>query len=143
MPNPSESAPTRAQEAARRAELAAAHERGESAQAQRLIDAFIARITPLAIPTEPLQARLLSGPTVRTDKVGWYLRNDRSVAIGPHGEYYVLVVPGGWAERFRGVRLRPTPPPLIVAKGGRDGESGDMAFYLDKLFTRLTGGPAT
>jgi len=120
--------------------LAAAHERGESARAQRLIDEFIARVTPLNLPTEPLQAKLLSGPTVRTDQSGWYLRNDRSVAIGPNGEYYVLVVPGGWAERFRGVRLKPSPPPLIVAKGGRDGESGDMAFYLDKLYARLCGG---
>lgn len=132
--------PTRAEEAARRAELAAAHDRGESAQAQRLIDEFIVRVRPLNLPTESLQARLLSGPTVRTDKVGWYLRNDRSVAIGTAGEYYVLVVAGGWTERIRGVRLKPSPPPLIVARGGRDGESGDMAFYLDKLFRRLTGG---
>ena len=28
------------------------------------------------------------------------------------------------------MRLRPSPPPLIVGKGGRDGETGDLAEFL-------------
>jgi hypothetical protein len=42
----------------------------------------------------------------------------------------VLTVPGGLRERFTGVRLVATPPPLIVGKGGRDGETGDLAEFL-------------
>lgn len=128
--------PTRAEEAARRAELAAAHARGESAQAQRMIDDFVVTVRERGITAEPLQATLLDGPVVRTDRRGWYLRQNRSVAIGENGEYYVLVVPGGWRERIRGVRLTPTPPPLIVARGGRDGESGDLAFFLDLFLSQ-------
>lgn len=130
--------PTRAEEAARRAELAAAHARGESVQAQRMIDAFVTRAIDRGLPTEPLRAKLLDGAMVKTDRRGWYLRADRSVAIGEGGEYYVLVVAGGWLERIRGVRLSPTPPPLVVARGGRDGESGDLAFFLDRVLTQHT-----
>jgi len=131
-----EERPTRAQEAARRAELAAAHMRNESQQAQKLIDAFVARVTELEVPTEPLRARLLDGAQVRTDRNGWYLKADRSVAIGDDGAYYVLVVAGGWLDRLRGVRLSPTPPPLVVARGGRDGETGDLRFFLDRFLER-------
>jgi hypothetical protein len=42
----------------------------------------------------------------------------------------VLTVPGGLRERLSGVKLKSTPPPLIVGKGGRDGESGDIADFL-------------
>jgi hypothetical protein len=121
---------SRAEEAARRAELAAAQERGESQQAQRLIDAFVAESRARGIAPEPLRATLYSGQSVKTDKVGWYLRKNRSLAIGEDGAYYVLTVPGGLRERFGGVRLTPTPPPLIVGKGGRDGESGSLSDFL-------------
>ena len=65
---------------------------------------------------------------MKTDKVGWYLRKNQSLAIGEDGSYY--------ADRPEGrgsgspVKLKPTPPPLIVGKGGRDGESGDLADFL-------------
>jgi hypothetical protein len=39
-------------------------------------------------------------------------------------------VPGGLRERISGVKLKPSAPPLIVGKGGRDGESGDLAEFL-------------
>ncbi len=67
---------------------------------------------------------------MKTDKTGWYLRLNRSVAVGDDGAYYVLTVPGGLRERFTGVRLRPTPPPLEVGRGGRDGETGSLADFL-------------
>lgn len=80
----------------------------------------------------PLQARLLTGPLVRTDRSGWYLRRDRSIAIGTDGGYYALLVPGGWRERMRGARLQSSPPPMIVGRGGKDGEAGDLSFFLDR-----------
>lgn len=128
---------SRAEEAARRAELAAAHERGESRAAQAMIDSFVTEANERGITPEPLRATLLTGQSVKTDQQGWYLRKNRSVAVGTDGNYYVLTVPGGLAERVRGAKLRPTPPPLVVGKGGRDGETGDLAEFLRR---RLTAG---
>lgn len=121
---------SRAEEAARRAELAAAQDRAESRQAQRLIDEFVAAAKARGIAPARLRATLYTGQSVKTDKVGWYLRKNESLAIGEDGSYYVLTVPGGLRERLSGVKLKPTPPPLIVGKGGRDGESGDIADFL-------------
>ncbi|CAA9312066.1 MAG: hypothetical protein AVDCRST_MAG61-1849 [uncultured Friedmanniella sp.] len=121
---------SRAEEAARRVELAAAHERGESLQAQKLIDGFVAEARARGLAPEPLRATLLTGQSVKTDKVGWYLRKNRSLAIGEDGNYYVLTVPGGLRERLSGAKLQPTPPPLVIGKGGRDGESGSLADFL-------------
>jgi hypothetical protein len=121
---------SRAEEAARRAELAAAQDRAESRQAQKLIDGFVAAAKAKGIAPAPLRATLYTGQSVKTDKVGWYLRKNESLAIGEDGSYYVLTVPGGFRERLSGAKLKPTPPPLIVGKGGRDGESGDLADFL-------------
>jgi hypothetical protein len=121
---------SRAEEAARRVELAAAQERGESLQAQKLIDGFVAQARERGLPTEPLRATLFTGQSVRTDKTGWYLRKNRSLAIGDDGSYYVLTVPGGLRERVSGVKLQPSPPPLVVGRGGRDGESGSLVDFL-------------
>ena len=121
---------SRAEDAAQRAELAAAHEKNESRAAQDLIDGFVTEARARGIAPEPLRATLFDGHGVRTDKTGWYLRKNKSVAIGDDGAYYVLTVPGGLKERITGVKLTPTPPPLIVGKGGRDGESGDLAEFL-------------
>jgi hypothetical protein len=41
-----------------------------------------------------------------------------------------LTVPGGWKERLTGVKLEPSPPPLVIGKGGKDGETGDLAEFL-------------
>jgi hypothetical protein len=121
---------SRAEEAARRAELAANANRAESKQAQVLIDRFVADARERGIATVPLRATLYGGQSVKTDKVGWYLRKNQSLAIGEDGSYYVLTVPGGWRERLSGVKLKPSPPPMVVGKGGRDGESGDLAEFL-------------
>jgi hypothetical protein len=121
---------SRAEEAARRAELAANAARGESKQAQILIDRFVAEARERGIAPHPLQATLYSGQSVKTDKSGWYLRKNKSLAIGEDGSYYVLTVPGGFRERLTGVKLKPSPPPLVVGKGGRDGESGDLGEFL-------------
>jgi hypothetical protein len=121
---------SRAEEAARRAELAAAQERGESLRAQEMIDKFVLEAKARGIAPERLRATLYGGQSVKTDKVGWYLRKNERLAIGEDGAYYVLSVPGGLRERISGVKLKPSAPPLIVGKGGRDGESGDLAEFL-------------
>ena len=60
------------------------------------------------IAPEPLRATLYGGQAVKTDKTGWYLRKNQSLAIGEDGAYYVLTVPGGLRERISGVRLKPS-----------------------------------
>jgi len=123
---------SRAEEAARRVELAALKDQAESREAQQLVDAFLTEARARGIAPEPLRATLFDGHGVKTDKLGWYLRKNKSVAVGDDGAYYVLTVPGGLRERLRGVRLTPSPPPLEVGRGGRDGETGDLAEFLRK-----------
>lgn len=121
---------SRAEEAASRANLAAAQDRAESVKAQALIDEFVKEAKARGLAPGPIRATLYSGQSVKTDKIGWYLRKNQSLAIGDDGAYYVLTVPGGLRERLSGVKLKPSAPPLIVGKGGRDGESGDIAEFL-------------
>jgi len=121
---------SRAEEAAVRAALAADAERAESVKAQVLIDQFVLDAKAAGIKPEPLRATLFGGQSVKTDRTGWYLRKNQSLAIGEDGTYFVLTVPGGMRERFRGVGLNPSPPPVIIGKGGRDGESGDLRDFL-------------
>jgi hypothetical protein len=123
---------SRAEEAARRAALAAGSERAESVKAQQQIDRFLLDVQARGISPEPLRAALYTGQRVKTDKTGWYLRKNESVAVGTDGGYYILTVPGGLKERLRGVKLKPSPPPLIVGKGGRDGETGDLSEFLQR-----------
>jgi hypothetical protein len=131
---------SRAEEAAKRAELAAAQEHAESLRAQKLIDAFLDAAKANGIAPQPLRATLYSGQSVKTDKVGWYLRKNQSVAVGDDGSYYVLIVPGGFRERLSGVKLQPSPPPLVVGKGGKDGETGDLAEFLQLTARARLGG---
>jgi len=120
-----------AQHRADRAERAAYHveaqrrrREAESAQAQVLVDRFVEEATRAGLPTEELTARPWYGRgRYRTGVAGWYLRRDRSVGVGLDGGYYTLVVPPVRFGRWRTVRVDPTPPPLQVGQGARDGES--------------------
>jgi hypothetical protein len=102
----------------------------ESAKAQVLVDRFVARATEAGLATEELTARPWSGRgRYRTGVQGWYLLRNRSVGVGRDGGFYLLVVPPVPLGRWRKVPVRPTPPPLQVGKGARDGES----YALDEL----------
>jgi hypothetical protein len=104
----------------------------ESATAQVLIEQFVVRAAEAGLPTEELFARPWSGRgRYRTGVLGWYLRNDGSVGVGRDGKYYVLVVPPVRFGRWRTFSLQPTPPPLVVGEGARDGESVALAVLLE------------
>jgi hypothetical protein len=118
----------RRQERAERArEHRAAHDRRrahESARAQVLLDGFVAEAVRRGLPTEELTARPWTGKgRYRTGIQGWYLRRDRSLAVGTDGAYYPLVVAPRRLGRWRRLALTPTPPPLQAGEGARDGES--------------------
>ncbi len=123
---------SRAEDSAKRVELEQAAAREESRKAQLLIDEFVAEAGRRGIAPHPLRATTYDGHPVKTDKTGWYLRRNESLAIGADGAYYILTVPGGLRERWTGVKLSPAPPPLTVGKGGRDGESGDLGDFLQR-----------
>ncbi len=114
----------------------------ESAKAQVLVDDFVARATAAGLPTEELTARPWSGPgRYRTGVVGWYLRRDGSVGVGRDGSYYVLIVPPVTFGRWRRVPIEPTPPPLEVGKGGRDGDVIALKALLEKRLDPSAEGP--
>ncbi|MDO5092323.1 MAG: hypothetical protein Q4D79_02705 [Propionibacteriaceae bacterium] len=117
-------------DALRRLDLAEQAADREAALAQRLIDQFVADAVAAGLEPVPLRATTLDGHMVRTDRRGWYLRQNHSIAIDTDGGYHVLTVPGGLKARLRGVRLEPTRPSLQVGRGGRDGETGDLSEFL-------------
>lgn len=106
----------------------------ETRAARVLVDAFVARARARGVAPEPLQARDYSGGgPYRTGLRGWYVRTNRSAAVGEDGEFYVLTVAGGLVARVRGSRPAPSDPPLVLGKGGRDGESIDLRDALARI----------
>ncbi|MGJ6981657.1 hypothetical protein ACSDQ9_14200 [Aestuariimicrobium soli] len=120
----------RREDAKLRFELSQGQARNEAVAAQKLIDEFVDTCRARGIAPEPLKARLMTGQVVKTDQSGWYIRANKSLAIGEGGEFYQLTVPGSLMDRLRGVRLQPTQPVLVVNRGGRDGDAGDLADFL-------------
>lgn len=114
----------------RRLELAEQEARREAAEAQVLIDEFVEEAKRRGIEPVPLRARTLDGHLVRTDKRGWYLRQNHSIGIDDEGGYHNLVVPGGFKERLTGVKLKGTQPTMVIGRGGRDGEGGYLREFL-------------
>jgi hypothetical protein len=114
----------RARRAAYHVEAQRRQSEQESVKAQELVDRFVVEAGRTRLPTEELTARPWSGRgRYRTGVTGWYLRRDRSIGVGVDGSYYVLLVPPVRFGRWRTVPVDPTPPPLVVGRGGRDGDS--------------------
>lgn len=115
---------------------AAALEAGRAAEASEaaaLLDDFVRRATERGLRPHPLSARTFDGrATYKTHVRGWYLKSNRSVAVGEDGEYYVLTVPASLRARFTGADLSPSTPRLIVGAGGGDGETVPLAQLLDR-----------
>ena len=115
---------------------AAALEAGRAAEARAaaaLLDDFVRRAAERGLAPHTLTARTFDGrATYRTHVRGWYLKSNRSVAVGEDGEYYVLTVPASLRARFAGADLTPSKPRLVVGAGGGDGETVPLAQLLDK-----------
>lgn len=92
---------------------------------------FVAGQRAAGVAPQPLRARVPGrGKSYRTGLTGWYLRKNRSLAVGEDGSYYILDVPPSLVARFRGVTIEPSDPPLVVGRGARDGESIELAELL-------------
>ncbi len=106
---------------------AAAFEAGRAAEAEqagKLLADFVRRAAERDLPPTVLRARAFDGhATYRTRLRGWYLKANRSVAVGEDGRFYVLSVPSSLRARFAGADVSPSTPRLIVGAGGGDGET--------------------
>lgn len=106
---------------------AAAFEAGraaEAAEAGKLLADFVRQAADRGLPPAVLRARAFDGhATYRTRLRGWYLKANRSVAVGEDGGFYVLSVPSSLRARFTGTDVSPSAPRLIVGAGGGDGET--------------------
>jgi len=115
---------------------AAALEAGRAAEAQQagaLIAGFVQRAAERGLPPGPLRARSFDGrSTYKTPVRGWYLKSNRSVAVGADGGYYVLTVPSSLRARFSGAHVSPSLPRLVVGAGGGDGETIPLAQLLER-----------
>lgn len=123
---------SRQEDARRRQELADAALRNESVAAQVLIDEFVATAAARGLNPEPLRALLMDGTRVKSDQVGWYINKGQTLAIAPDGRFFKLLTTGGRFARFTGVKLTASLPPMVVGRGGRDGETGDLKDFLDR-----------
>jgi len=124
----------RREAAAAHADALARRQQAESAQARVMIAEFVARATAGGPPAQPLRARSSDGRArYRTPLTGWYLRVDESVGVDVDGNFYVLRTNPSLAARWRGVEPEPSDPPLVLGKGGRDGESLDLRDALDRV----------
>lgn len=123
---------SRQEDARRRQELADAALRNEAVAAQVLIDEFVATAAARGLRPEPLRALLMDGTRVKSDQVGWYLNKGQTLAIAPDGRFFKLLTTGGRFARFTGVKLSPSMPPMVVGRGGRDGETGDLRDFLER-----------
>jgi hypothetical protein len=125
--------------AQRLAELADLRRRGETAAARTLLEGFVADALEAGIPAGPLVAQCPGRRRpIRTDRTGWYLRRDHSLAVSEESDFLVLTRPLPWHAGLRGpVPVPASDPPLVVGRGGRDGDSIDLA---DLLRRRLEAG---
>jgi hypothetical protein len=124
--------------AAVRAAALEADRAAETRRAEALLDDFVHRAGELGLRPHVLTARSLDGrSTFKTHVRGWYLKSDRSVAVGEDGGYYVLTVAPSLRARFAGADLSPSAARLIVGAGGGDGDPIPLATLLER---RLTAG---
>lgn len=108
-------------------------QRAEHERAARLLQKF-AEAARGRLPVEGLRVQGYGGRGSAASNVdGWYLRTDRAAGVSTEGEFYILTAPLGLRERLRGVRLMPSPPPMVLGAGGKDGDSIDLPDALDRL----------
>jgi len=126
--------------AAQRRRAVEAHARAQEAKAAReaerageLIAAFVRDAADRGIAPTVLTAPAHRGKVrYRTGLRGWYLDRGQTLAVDTDGRFYILPVPNSARARVTGVRLEPRPAPLVIGRGGRDGESIPLSVLLRK-----------
>lgn len=122
----------------RRAQALERQQAAQSKQAAALLASFVEQARVRGIAPERLGARTYDGRSrYRTNTHGWYLKRDRTVAVGTDGSFYILAVPASISSMLRGAPLTPSDPPLELGRGGRDGQSIPLTEAIEK---RLAAG---
>lgn len=125
---------TTPEDAHARAELEQRRRRAASVRAAALLEEFVGAAGRSGLAPERLRVQGYGGRgSARGDRRGWYLRKDRTAAVGEDGRFYVLTAPLSVRDRVRGVRLVPEDPPLVLGAGGKDGSSVELVAALDRL----------
>lgn len=134
---------TRRTEAARvHEERLGARQDAEHDRARALLREFTDVALAADLPAVNLTVRGYGGRgSARSRVLGWYLRHDRAAGLGTDGEFYVLIAPLAALDRVLGVTLSPTPPPLVLGAGGKDGDSIDLPDALDRLLPGWRSAP--
>lgn len=113
------------------AEALARRTEAESRLARSMIRAFLTEARARGIGPVALHARSYDGRRrYRTPLRGWYLRRNETVAVTEDGSFYLLSVAPSLPALLRGARPEPSAPPVVLGKGGRDGESIDLVDAL-------------
>ncbi|PWH07015.1 hypothetical protein DEO23_06070 [Brachybacterium endophyticum] len=106
--------------------------REEHEKATAILREYVDRFEAAGIAPRPLRALPYKGSgSIRTALHGWYLKHDRTIAVDVEGRYYVLRADGGLLTRLRGADVDPVDAPLVVGRGGRDGETFDLTELLE------------
>lgn len=89
-------------------------------KAEALLHEFLPVVQEHGPAPEPLRVRGYGGRgDARTRLRGWYLRLDRTAALGDDGSFYVLIAPLSALDKVRGVH--PAGPAADGAGRGRQG----------------------
>ncbi|TDB72536.1 hypothetical protein [Micromonospora sp. KC721] len=116
----------------------------EAVQAAELVAWFADEARRRGLPTERLTARSYDGRgRYRTRLRGWYVDRARTRAVDVDGRFHLLTVPGGLRALLFGTDPQPSPPPLIVGAGGRDGESIPLRALLNRRLGDAAPGTTT
>lgn len=114
--------------------------RAENARAAGMLRAFAAAAARAGLAPERLRVQGYDGRgTARTPLTGWYLRGDRTVAVGTDGRFYVLTARLTALDRLRGTTVPPSDPPLVIGAGGKDGDSLALPAALTRLLPGWDG----
>ncbi|QAY64076.1 hypothetical protein ET495_13555 [Xylanimonas allomyrinae] len=109
-------------------------------QAEALLSEFLPVVTAHGPAPQALRVRGYGGRgEARTRLRGWYLRMDRTAALGTDGRFYVLIAPLSAVDRLRGVHPAPARPPLVLGEGGKDGESVELPVALERVLPGWRG----
>ncbi|MFC4016580.1 hypothetical protein ACFOW4_01245 [Micromonospora sp. GCM10011542] len=114
----------------------------EQAEAAELVAWFVAEATRRGLATTRLTARGYDGRgRYRTRLTGWYIDRAETRAVDEAGRFHLLTVPGGLRARLLGADPQPSPPPLVIGAGGRDGESIPLRTLLTRRLDAGNDGP--
>lgn len=109
-------------------------QRAESRVAAGYLQQFVRAANAEGVPPVRLETRSGDGrKTAKTNLEGWYVKADKSMAVDRDGNFYLLTSPVSLKDRLVGTHPKSSEPPLILGKGGRDGEQIDLVEALTKV----------